>query len=59
MIIKNPPYIYIENISSENDRINDVNLLNYLNYQRVRTIRQEQYRDRVARYPDGNKDPFH
>lgn len=49
MKIKNPPYIYMENTSPENDVINDVNLLNYLEYQRMIAVGQEQYQARIAR----------
>lgn len=49
MIIKNPPYIYMENTSPENDLLNDVNLLNYLEYQRMIAAGKEQYRARLAR----------
>ncbi len=44
MKIKNPPYIYMENTSADNDLINDVNLVNYLNYQQMIAVGQEQYK---------------
>src|SRR5690606_20493329 len=44
MKIKNPPYIYMENTSAENDVINDVNLVSYLNYQSMIAVGQEQYK---------------
>jgi thiol-disulfide isomerase/thioredoxin len=44
MKIKNPPYIYMENTSPNNDLINDVNLVNYLNYQQMIAVGQEQWR---------------
>jgi hypothetical protein len=44
MKIKNPPYIYMENASANNDLINDVNLVNYLNYQQMIAVGQEQWR---------------
>lgn len=44
MKIKNPPYIYMENTSADNDLINDVNLLNYLNYQQMIAVGQEQWK---------------
>lgn len=44
MKIKNPPYIYMENTSAENDVINDVNLVSYLDYQQMIAVGQEQYR---------------
>jgi thiol-disulfide isomerase/thioredoxin len=44
MKIKNPPYIYMENTTANNDLINDVNLISYLNYQSMIAVGQEQYR---------------
>lgn len=44
MKIKNPPYIYMENTSAENDVINDVNLVSYLDYQQMIAVGQEQYK---------------
>ncbi len=44
MKIKNPPYIYMENTTADNDLINDVNLVNYLNYQSMIAVGQEQYK---------------
>lgn len=44
MKIKNPPYIYMENTSADNDLINDVNLVSYLDYQQMIAVGQEQYR---------------
>jgi thiol-disulfide isomerase/thioredoxin len=44
MKIKNPPYIYMENATANNDVINDVNLVNYLNYQQMIAVGQEQWR---------------
>jgi thiol-disulfide isomerase/thioredoxin len=44
MKIKNPPYIYMENTSAENDVINDVNLVSYLDYQQMIAVGQEQWK---------------
>lgn len=44
MIIKNPPYIFMENTSKDNDLINDVNWENYMNYQNMIAVGQAQYR---------------
>lgn len=44
MKIKNPPYIYMENATANNDVINDVNLVNYLNYQQMIAVGQEQWK---------------
>ncbi|WP_316837345.1 TlpA disulfide reductase family protein [Pedobacter nutrimenti] len=44
MKIKNPPYIYMENTTADNDVINDVNLVGYLDYQQMIAVGQEQYR---------------
>ncbi len=43
MKIKNPPYIYMENTSADNDVINQVNLDNYLNFQDMIAVGQEQF----------------
>jgi thiol-disulfide isomerase/thioredoxin len=51
MKIKNPPYIYMENTSAENDVINDVNLATYLNYQTMIAVGQEQYKAGLAKEP--------
>nr|WP_121270989.1 TlpA disulfide reductase family protein [Pedobacter schmidteae] len=42
--IKNPPYIYMENTSTNNDLINDVKLISYLHYQNQIAVSQERYR---------------
>jgi len=44
MKIKNPPYIYMENTSRDNDVINDVNLVSYLDYQNMIAVGQEQWK---------------
>lgn len=44
MKMKNPPYIYMENATANNDLINDVNLNGYLSYQNMIAVGQEQYR---------------
>ncbi|WEK18638.1 MAG: TlpA disulfide reductase family protein [Candidatus Pedobacter colombiensis] len=44
MKIKNPPYIYMENTSADNDLINDVKLIDYLHYQNQIAVSQEQYK---------------
>ncbi|SMC66462.1 DUF4369 domain-containing protein, partial [Pedobacter nyackensis] len=44
MKIKNPPYIFMENTSKDNDLINDVNWENYQNYQNMIAISQAQYK---------------
>lgn len=51
MIIKNPPFIYMENTTAANDLINDVNLAFYLNYQSMIAVSQEQYRAELAKEP--------
>lgn len=49
MKIKNPPYIYMENTSADNDLVNDVNLVNYLNYQQMIAVGQEQYKAALSK----------
>lgn len=44
MKIKNPPYIFMENTSKDNDLINDVNWENYMNYQNMIAVGQAQYK---------------
>jgi len=51
MKIKNPPYIYMENTSRDNDVINDVNLVNYLAYQQMIAVGQEQWKAGLAKEP--------
>lgn len=47
--IKNPPYIYMENTSIENDVINDVNLVGYLDYQQMIGVGKEQYQAKLSK----------
>jgi thiol-disulfide isomerase/thioredoxin len=42
--IKNPPYIFMEKTSANNDLINDVNFINYQNYQNQIAVGKAQYR---------------
>lgn len=49
MKIKNPPYIYMENTSIENDVINDVNLVGYLDYQQMIAVGKEQYQAKLSK----------
>ena len=49
MKIKNPPYIFMENTSKDNDLINDVNFENYQNYQNMIAISQAQYKAGLAK----------
>lgn len=49
MKIKNPPYIYMENTSAENDLINEVNLVGYLDYQNMIAVGQEQYKAKLSK----------
>ncbi|WP_159452674.1 TlpA family protein disulfide reductase [Pedobacter nyackensis] len=51
MPVKNPPYIYMENTTANNDLINDVNLARYLNYQSSIAVGQEQYQASLAKEP--------
>ncbi|MNK14972.1 Thiol-disulfide oxidoreductase ResA [compost metagenome] len=53
--IKNPPYIYMENTTANNDLINDVNLANYLKYQSMIAVGQEQYQASLAKEPKWNE----
>jgi len=43
MKIKNPPYIYMENTSVDNDIINEVAFESYLDYQNMIAVGKEQY----------------